>query len=52
MNYEVEVTNEVLTNAKTEEDFITIFNDKLATLILYFEEKSKLECCNNVKYAL
>lgn len=52
MNYEVEITNEVITNAKTEDDLLTIFNDKLATLILYYEEKNQLECCNNPKYAL
>lgn len=36
----------------TEEELINIFNEKLATLILYYEEKTKLERCNNKKYAI
>lgn len=51
MNYEIEVINEISTNAKTDEELSTIFNDKLATLILYYEENKKLGGCNNTKYA-
>ena len=47
MNYEFEITNEIDTTAKTEEDIKKIFNNKLATLILYYEELNKLGCCNN-----
>ena len=40
MNYEIVIENEILTNAKNEEELIEIFNDKLATLILYYQEKA------------
>lgn len=39
MNYEIVVENEILTNAKNEEELKSIFNDKLATLIIYYQEK-------------
>ncbi len=40
MNYEIVIENEILTNAKNEDELIEIFNDKLATLILYYQEKA------------
>lgn len=39
MNYEIVIENEILTSAKDEEELKNIFNDKLATLILYYQEK-------------
>lgn len=33
----------------SEEELINIFNSKLATLIIYYEEKIKLGRCNNEK---
>lgn len=39
MNYEYVIKNEILTNAKNEEELIEIFNDKLATLILFYQTK-------------
>ncbi len=47
MKYEIEVVNEIITDAKNEEEFITAFNQKLAALILHYEIKSILRCCNN-----
>ena len=39
MNYELNVTNEIITEAKTKEEIIEIFNDKLADLIIMYEEE-------------
>ncbi len=39
MNYEFIIENEILTNAKNEEELIEIFNNKLATLVIYYQEK-------------
>lgn len=39
MNYEIVIKNEILTNAKNKEELIKIFNDKLAALILCYQEK-------------
>lgn len=38
-NKEIVITNEIVTNAETEEELIKIFNDKLATIILHLETK-------------
>lgn len=45
MNYEIVVENEILTNAKNKEELIKTFNDKLATLILYYQEKAGEALC-------
>lgn len=42
MNYEIVIENEIITTAKNENELKQIFNDKLATLILYYE-KIKVE---------
>ena len=34
------IENEILTNAKCEDEIKTIFNDMLATLIIYYQEKN------------
>lgn len=38
MNYEIVIENEIITTAKNENELKQIFNDKLATLILYYEQ--------------
>ncbi|MCL2859050.1 MAG: hypothetical protein FWF46_00450 [Oscillospiraceae bacterium] len=43
-NYEFVVINQTLTNAKNEDELITIFNEKLATLFLFYE-KITIEGC-------
>ena len=48
MNCEFAVENEIYTNAKDEEELKIIFNDKLATLILYFQEKVEVHCDNAI----
>jgi len=42
MRYKIVVENEILTNAKNEDELKSIFNDKLATLIICCQEKSDL----------
>lgn len=34
---EIVITNEIVTNAETDDDLIKIFNEKLATIILHLE---------------
>ena len=48
MNYEIVIENEILTNAKNEDELIEIFNNKLATLILYYQEKGEKHCDNTI----
>ena len=50
-NYDFVITNELITDAKNEEEFIAIFNDKLATLFLLYE-KMIIRGCNEFKYAI
>lgn len=38
MNYRIVIENEIITNAKNEEELKEIFNNKLATLILYYQK--------------
>lgn len=38
MNYRMVIENEIITNAKNEEELKEIFNNKLATLILYYQK--------------
>lgn len=38
MNYKMVIENEIITNAKNEEELKEIFNNKLATLILYYQK--------------
>ena len=40
MSYEMVIENEIITNAKNEDELKEIFNNKLATLILYYQQKS------------
>ena len=40
MNYEIVIENEIITNAKNEDELKEIFNNKLATLILYYQQKN------------
>ena len=47
-NYEFIIVNENLTEIKNQEKIIDIFNDKLATLFLMYEELA-LEGCNDTK---
>lgn len=42
--FEYEIINEITTNAKSEDDLKTIFNSKLATLIIYYENRVKEHC--------
>lgn len=37
--YEIVVSSEFITDTKTEEDFISLFNQKLATLFLLLEQQ-------------
>ena len=39
MDYEMVVENVIVTNAKNEDELKEIFNNKLATLILYYQQK-------------
>lgn len=39
---------EIRTNAKNEEELKKIFNDKLATLILYYQKKVEKRCDNAI----
>lgn len=39
------IQNEFITDIEDEEDFIELFNKKLATIILNLE--NKLRCCNS-----
>ena len=50
-NYDFVVTNEYITDATNEEELVTIFNDKLAILILLYE-KTTIKGCNNTEYEL
>ena len=45
LNYSLVIVNQIITDAKNEDEFITLFNDKLASLLLYYE-KNKLGGCN------
>lgn len=38
MNYRMVIENEIITNAKNEEELKEIFNNKLATLIIYYQK--------------
>ena len=40
--YDIVVSSEFVTDTKTEEDFITLFNQKLATLFLIIEQQENL----------
>lgn len=51
MNYDFEIINEVVTEAKDENEFLNIFNDKLATIILYYENL-KVGRCQNVTHVV
>lgn len=37
--YEIVVSSEFITDTKTEEDFITLFNEKLAIIFLHLEQE-------------
>ena len=37
-NYDFVITSEYITNAKDDDEFIAIFNDKLADLLLNYEK--------------
>ena len=40
MNCELIIENEIHTNARSEEELKKIFNDKLATLIIHYQENA------------
>jgi hypothetical protein len=50
-DYDFVVTNEYYTDATTEEELVTIFNEKLATLLLLYE-KITIGGCNNARITL
>lgn len=51
MNYEIEIINEISSDAKDENEFLNIFNEKLATIILHYENLV-LGRCKNVINAI
>lgn len=49
IHYEILVSNEILTDTKDDDELETIFNDKLAALIAYYDSM-KIEGCNYEGY--
>ena len=48
-NCEFIITNEILTDANNEDEFISIFNEKLAILVLLYR---KFGGCNDIDFKL